>query len=408
MLSTLIPLFDSNMAVKAYSVFTQKSNPFLNPLAMSTGINDGATSVPGFDVIMAMGMKSLPEDCKIFVPIGNVAIFTDIDSQIKGVPHDRIVLLIDRTVPPVDMYVNRLSELKKSGYLVAIRKLAVTEFMDFAPILALCDYVFLNNKKVPIEKATPFFSGLYPNAMLIAGNIDTREIFDDLNERGGYSLYEGPFYRMPVTEGQHEVAPVTVNYLQLIKVVNNPDFELQEAADIIGRDPALTLSLLKMVNKVVKTAEIKTIRHAASMLGQRELKRWINTVVTKEMCADKPSEITRLSLLRARFAENLAGCFGLKNEGEELFLMGLFSVIDVILEKPMEEALELVQLSKVIKEALGKETGRLAPVLSFMKLYETADWGELSRLMIISGISESSVSEAYTEALSWYRMTVLE
>ena len=112
---------------------------------------------------------------------------------------------------------------------------------------------------------------------------------------------------------------------------------MTKAADIIGRDTALVISLLKMVNRIAVNSEITSIRHAAAMLGQRELKKWINTAVANKLYADKPNEITRLSLLRAKFAENLASSFGLAAQGSELFLMGLFSVLDVILEKPMLE-----------------------------------------------------------------------
>lgn len=406
MYTTMVPLFDENMAVKAYSVFTEKNNIFLNPALMATGINDGAGDIPGLELVANMGIESLPDGALVFVPVTSVSIFTDINAQCKA-PHDRVVLMIDRTIPPVDMYANRIRELKEDGYGFAIRKLAIAEFPEYAPILSLMDYVLLNNKKIVIEKAQIFFTKLYPNAKLVAGNIDSRENFDSLKDRG-YVLYEGPFYRIPVTAGSHEVEPLKITYLELLKVINDPDFELTEAADVIGRDTALTIDLLKMVNKVVKTAEITSIRHAAAMLGQRELKRWINTAVTENLYADKPGEITRLSLLRARFAENLAGSFNLKAESDELFLMGLFSVLDIILEKPMAEALDMIQISKPIREALVNRTGKLAPVYNLILSYETADWPEVSRQLLLNRQDDKDVSQAYNEALSWYRNTIID
>lgn len=407
MLITLLPMFDKDLKVKAYSVFSQKSNQFLNPLSMMTGINDGATSIPGLTILNAMGIETISEDSEVFIPVSNVSIFSDMDSQCEGVAHDRIVFLIDRTVPPVDMYVERVKQLREAGYKLAIRKIAVSEFVDYAPLLAHMDYVLLNNKKIVIEKAKIFFARMYPMAKLIAGGIETMEIFEGLKETGGYDLYEGEFYRIPVAMGSSEMSPGKVTYLQLLKVVNSPDFELQAAADVIGRDPALTISLLKMVNRVVKTAQITTIRHAAAMLGQRELKKWINTVVTEELYSDKPSELTRLSLLRARFCENLAGLFELKMQSEELFLMGLFSALDAVLEKPLAEALELIQLDPKISNALIKHEGPLAPVLEFMEAYEAGDWPEVSRLMLLKNMDIDPVYDAYVEALTWYRMTLV-
>ncbi|MCR4961036.1 MAG: HDOD domain-containing protein [Lachnospiraceae bacterium] len=406
MFSTMVPLFDENMAVKAYSIFTEKNNVFLNPAVLGTGSFDGAGDIPGFEMIAKMGIDSLSKEQLVFVPLTNISIFASVNEMCKA-PHDRIVLLIDRTVAPIDVYVNRIKELKSFGYKMAIRKLAVSEFQSYAPILALMDYILLNNKRIVIENAQKYFNSLYPNVKLVAGNIDCQERFDELKGKG-YDLYEGPFYRVPITQGTHEVSPLKITYLELLRLVNNPDFNLTDAADTIGRDVALTIDLLKVVNRVVKTAEITSIRHAAAMLGQRELKRWINTAVTENLYADRPGEITRLSLLRARFSENLAGVFDLKMQEEELFLMGLFSVLDVILEKPMNEALDMIQVSKPIRDALVSGTGKLALVFELVKSYESADWTEVSRLLLLQEKDDKAVSSAYMDALSWYRDTIVD
>lgn len=407
MFITLVPLFDRDMAISAYSVFSQRENQFLNPLTMMTSQNDGANHIPGLELLEAMGIETLVDSSLVFVPITNISVFSDVASQCPSISHNRIVLLIDCSIPPIDMYLDRLKELKAQGFKLAIRKIAISDFVAYGSILRLVDFVFLNNKKVVIEKAKIFFSKLYPNIHLIAGNIENQETFEALRATGGYDFYEGEFYRIPLTKGETSLNAMKANYLELLKIVNDPDFDLQNAADIVGRDPALTVSLLKMVNRVVKTAEITTIRHAAAMLGQKELKRWISAVVTKELYSDKPSELSRLSLLRGRFAENLAPLFDLKIQREELFLMGLFSVLDVVLQKPMSEALEMIQVSKPIRDALVSQTGPLAPVYNFMLCYENADWAEASRIMVLNEIELPAVYDAYKEALIWYRMTLL-
>ncbi len=402
MLLALIPLFDENMAVRAYSVFSQKDNFFLDPMMLGTRQNDGATTVEGLELIRTMGIETLSEDKEIFVPVSNVSVFSDVESQCDA-PHERIAFLIDNTIPPLENYVSRLRELREKGYKLAVRKLAVADFENYREILRLSDYIFLDNRKIAIDKAKIYFSKLYPNINLCAGGIDTMDDFEALKERGGYQLYEGNFYRVPVTRGSHEVAPLKVNYIELLNTVNNPNFELTAAADIIGRDTALTISLLQMVNRMTVNSGISTIRHAAAMLGQRELRKWINTAVVNEMYSDKPSEVTRLSLLRAKFAEFLAPVFGMQNQSEELFLMGLFSVLDVILEKPMEEALEMVMVAGDVREALIGGGGKLFPVLNLMQQYENANWPEVSRLLLLAKMDVGPVNEAYMNSLRWYR-----
>ena len=152
-----------------------------------------------------------------------------------------------------------------------------------------------------------------------------------------------------------------------------------------------------------RNSEITSVRNAAAMLGQKELKRWINTVVTKSLCADKPNEITRLSLIRAKFAESLAPLFGIKIFSPELFLMGLFSVLDIILDKPMEEALKMVKVSRQINDALLLGRGELSPVLSFLINYGDANWQAVSRTMLIFNIDTEDVYKAYLSSLMWYR-----
>lgn len=402
MLMTLVPLFDENMVVSAYSLFTQKKNHFLNPNLLGTGENDGMCKVEGLEVITSMGLRTLSSNKEVFVPLNSISIFSKMDEQCS-IPHDRIVFLIDNTIPASEVYIKRLKELKNEGFKLAIRKLDVKDYQHYAEVISLMDYMFFNHKKMNISSGRIFFSKLYPYIKLCAGNIDTQEIFDSLKGAGGYHYYEGPFYRTPITKGQHEVTPVKINYIKLLNMVNYTDFDLTDAADVIGRDTALVISLLKVVNRMARNSEITSIRHAAAMLGQKELKRWITTVVVNHIYSDKPSEITRLSLLRAKFAENLAGSFNMAMQSSELFLMGLFSVLDLILEKPVKEALEIVKVSKEISQVLIENKGVFAPVYDFVIQYERANWQEVSRLMIIHNIDIEKVNTAYIGALEWYR-----
>ena len=406
MLVTLIPLFDENLNIGAYSLFVQKKNVFTNPSLLGTGRFDGAARVEGLEVIQTMGIKSLSSDGDVFVPVSNMSVFSDLSEQCDA-PHERLVLLMDPSVKPEPMYIERLASLKQQGYKLAMRKLQVAEFEAYREILKLTDYVFLNHKKIDISKAKIYFTKLFPQIKLCAVGVDNQEEFATLKSSGGYQLYEGDFYRIPLNRDEHEVAPLKVNYIELLNIVNSNNFELTQAADIIGRDTALTISLLRMVNRMAINSEITYIRHAAAMMGQKELKKWITTAVVGELCTDKPNEVTRLSLLRARFAENLAGAFGMAGLASELFLMGLFSVLDVILDKPMEEALAMVHVSKPVRDVLVDGKGELARPYEFIRRYENADWQEVSRQMILEDIDMSTLYDAYMQTLIWYRKLTL-
>ena len=402
MFGALIPLFDSDTQVKAYSIFAQKYNSYSNPSILGTGWLDGAGSITGLDIVESMGIETLTDDKTVFVEVNNVSIFTNIDEQFSDA-HEKLVLLFDHNVVPTDQYVDRLQDLKAAGYKLAIRKLQVKQFEEYKRILSLVDYVLLDHKNIDITKAKVYFQKVYPNVTLVAVNVNTQEDYDALTTDGGYDLYEGKFFRLPSVKADEEVSPMKATYIELLNIVNDVDFDLDKAAAVIEHDTALVISLLAMVNRMTVNSGISTVGHAAAMLGQKELKRWINTAVTKELCSDKPSEITRISLIRARFAELLAPVFGLTANSSELFLMGLFSVIDAMLDKPMKEALEMVKVSKDIGNALLEGTGKYAPVLEFINAYEMANWSEVSRQIILIDAKDSEVYDAYTSSLSWFR-----
>lgn len=402
MLVTLIPIFDKDMRVRAYSLFTQKRNHLLEPALLGPGCYDGAANVEGLEVIRNIGIDTLSPGTDVFVPVGNIALFSDIESQCDNMG-ERLTFLLDNTISNEETYLKRLRELKKAGYKLAIRKIPVNMFEKNKDILDLMDFIFLDCKKVDVKMAKVYFGHLHPNIQICVGNIEDQQIYEDLRNDEKFALFEGSFYRVPVTKGEVEVTPLKANYLQLLNMVNDADFDLTKAADIISRDTAMVLSLLEMVNKMSVNSEITSIRHAAAMLGQKELKKWINTAVTRELCADHPSEITRISLLRAKFMEQLAPMYGMAQKSSELFLTGLFSVLDLILNMPMEQALKKVNVSKDIMDALVDQKGAFAPIYQLMLCYENADWQEISRQMIVMNRSIDDLSKIYISSLTWYK-----
>lgn len=401
MLAALIPLFDENMTVKAYSLFAQKENLLQEPRYMISAQHDGAYSIRGLEVIESMGMYTISPTSEVFVPINNVSLFVDIENQCSA-DHERIVIFIDNSVKPTQMYIDRICELRAMGYKFAMGRLGVDEYERYRKVVSLMDYIVLNCQAMDVSKAKIYFNKVYPNLKIIVGNIPNQDKFEILKQTG-YNLYEGDFYRVPVAKGSKEIVPIKLNYLELINTVNGPNFDLSKAADIIKRDMALAMSLLDIVNRLSRNSEISSLNHATAMLGQKELKRWILTSVTKELCADKPNEITRLSLLRARFAENLSELFGLQNKASDLFLMGLFSVLDIMLDVPMSEAIEMVNLPTNVRDAYLGGDGELASVLQLILSYEKADWLEVSKVQVLKGLDIDKVYEAYCQAFSWYR-----
>ena len=401
MMLTLIPFFDRNMSVSAYSLFTRKNNFLMNPSLLGSRQFDGAAYVDGLELIQELGTTTLSGGKPIFVSLNNISIFSSLESECKNTNHAPI-LLIDQTFPPVSMYTDRIRELREFGYHFAIRNLPVHCYEDYAPILSQMDYILIDCQKIDAVKASFYFRKLYPDICICASNIPDTETFGKLSPAETISLFEGTFFRMPVTRGEHKVSPLKINYISLLDLIEEDDFDLTKAADIISQDTALIISLLRLANTRSFNSEITSVRVAVSMLGQKDLTRWIQTTVIEKLCSDKPNELMRLSLLRAKFAENLAPVFGMAMRSQELFLTGLFSILDIILDCSMEEALSMVRVSGKIRTALLEHTGSLAEVLHFIVKYESAEWQEVSRQLVLKNIEIPDVSHAWVSSLQWY------
>lgn len=373
----------------------------MNPSLLGSRQFDGAAYVDGLELIQELGTTTLSGGKPIFVSLNNISIFSSLESECKNTNHAPI-LLIDQTFPPVSMYTDRIRELREFGYHFAIRNLPVHCYEDYAPILSQMDYILIDCQKIDAVKASFYFRKLYPDICICASNIPDTETFGKLSPAETISLFEGTFFRMPVTRGEHKVSPLKINYISLLNLIEEDDFDLTKAADIISQDTALIISLLRLANTRSFNSEITSVRVAVSMLGQKDLTRWIQTTVIEKLCSDKPNELMRLSLLRAKFAENLAPVFGMAMRSQELFLTGLFSILNIILDCSMEEALSMVRVSGKIRTALLEHTGSLAEVLHFIVKYESAEWQEVSRQLVLKNIEIPDVSHAWVSSLQWY------
>lgn len=373
----------------------------MNPSLLGSRQFDGAAYVDGLELIQELGTTTLSGGKPIFVSLNNISIFSSLESECKNTNHAPI-LLIDQTFPPVSMYTDRIRELREFGYHFAIRNLPVHCYEDYAPILSQMDYILIDCQKIDAVKASFYFRKLYPDICICASNIPDTETFGKLSPAETISLFEGTFFRMPVTRGEHKVSPLKINYISLLNLIEEDDFDLTKAADIISQDTALIISLLRLANTRSFNSEITSVRVAVSMLGQKDLTRWIQTTVIEKLCSDKPNELMRLSLLRAKFAENLAPVFGMAMRSQELFLTGLFSILDIILDCSMEEALSMVRVSGKLRAALLERTGSLAEVLHFIVKYESAEWQEVSRQLVLKNIEIPDVSHAWVSSLQWY------
>lgn len=407
MLATLVPLFFEDMSVASYCLYAQKENMFEHPHLLGAGKYDGAGSIVGIEVFDSISESDLIDNCGIIIPINNISLFSNIEQQLTRF-HGRIMLLLDQSIKPEESYSKRIMDLKSKGFKLAIKDLPLNNVEDYKSLLKDFDLFLINSDTGDVVEQAKAFKKVLPNLDFCAENLHSKEEFDAAKESGLFKIFEGTFFRIPINTQDTEVTPIKINYMKLMSVINQPDFDLEDVANVIGQDPALSIELLKIANKLTLNSNIRSIQQATALLGQREIRRWLNTTLFNGLAAGKPNEITRLSLIRARFAENLALVFDYAMRKDELFLMGLFSLLNLILDMPMEEALTQVGVSNEIKKALVSGDGIFAPQLDFLLSYEAGDWQEVSRLMVLHDIHMHAVYDSYVEALKWYGNMFIE
>lgn len=397
MFMTVIPFFSNDMAVDSYMFLSQKATNQMT-ISQSAFALDNVTRPPSLEFINRVGLSALTNNLPIFIPIKAISLLVDIEVQLSSDPK-KIIYLIEGEIPTDISFIDRIQALIKLGYRFALKN--ILNYPKYNLILSVVDYIIVNDSPANLHNARMYLLSNFPHVKIIVANIDTIDRYEDLVENR-FELFEGAFYRVPVTKGEVEIAPLKMNYMQLLNIANDENFDITEVASVVQKDIALAISLLKMVNNLNLSSEITSISHASAILGQQELRKWITTAVVNLLCSDKPSDLIRLSLLRAKFCEKLAPFFEMAIGAQELFLTGLFSVLDIALQVPMREALSNINLPRPIHDSLISDRGKYAPVLSFAKIYEEANWQEISRLSILNHFDASKIAKAHHESMEWY------
>jgi len=179
------------------------------------------------------------------------------------------------------------------------------------------------------------------------------------------------------------------------------DFDRVE--QVIKREPCLALKLLSYLNSALfgYGARVTSIKHAAILLGPDNLRRWANLTSVLGLCDGKPPELFLTCIVRARFCELLGRRAGLGHQALELFLTGLLSLIDAMLDRPLEEALAQFAVPREVRDAILTDGGPASRVCALARAYENGDWELVAEEARALNISAAKVAESYRRAIEW-------
>ena len=384
-------------------ILTREEKVFGYELLFRNGVDDyflhtdvEAASRSTLNTSMLMGIDFLCAGRRAFINCTREVLLKD---YVSLLPAAQTVVEVLESVPADDLVIAACQRLKEAGYLIALDDFVSSDGRD--ALIELADIIKVDLRQVSLEQAASLVKhyGPYRHRML-AEKVETREEFASAKS-AGFVYFQGYFFRRPETLHAREIPANQLNYMRMWEAVAKPEMDVREIEDLIKREASLCFRLLRYLNSPVFGFgnEIHSILHALAILGEREVRRWVRLVATLGAGQNKSSELVLSALVRARFCELLSP--SIAHGQSDLFLMGLLSLMDAILEIPMERVLEIVPVDHETRGVLLGTVSPLRPLYQLMLAQESGEWQASGELAQRLSLTDSEVAEKYWEAVHW-------
>lgn len=348
------------------------------------------------DMAMLLGLDVLCDHRLAFIGCNRDAL---LDHGLAFLPGSRAVAEIERLVEMDDALLQACCELKNAGYRIALEDYTADDPRQ--PIVHLADYLKVDLRRDAWEEI-PRLVGpdAWKHAVLLATNVDAREDFE-LARSNGFQLFQGYFFRKPESLRTRGAPTNRMVYLRLLQAVMKPELDWNSVEELIKSDPTLYFRLLRFINSAVfgLRGEVRTIRQAFTLMGDNELRRWCRLAGMFEMAQGRPGELLVSTLVRARLAELLGA--QVEHGRADMFLMGLLSMMDSILEIPMSVVIEGLALDEASTVALLDHKGRLGKVCELIEALEIGTWNVVVERCRELSVNEAFAAESYSNAMAW-------
>lgn len=323
-------------------------------------------------------------------------------------PAERVVVEIQPDIPPDEDVIQAARKLRSAGYRIALDNFVPDD--SRRPLLPWVDFVKVDIRRFIPEQRVGMVGMAAQQAgtqiSMLAHKVETREQFLTVKKEG-FALFQGYFFQRPEQMRARHIPANQASHLQLLKAVSAQEVDLAAIEDLIKRDASLCYRLLRHLNSPLLgiSSPVQSIRHGMTLLGEHELIRWIRMATTLLMGQEKCSDLILSSLVRARFCELLEP--KLPQFKCDLFLIGMFSLMDSILDVPMGVVMEGLGFDPATKEdLLGAKIGKktpLSPLFHLMVAREEGDWEEVTAQAKQLNLSLPFVNRSYNEAMQWGR-----
>ncbi|MFZ5969821.1 MAG: EAL and HDOD domain-containing protein [Bacillota bacterium] len=388
------PIFNKDKEVVAYELLYRDGNRNFFDNSVSSSI---ATSILLVNSYFSIGISNLVGQSKAFVNFDKELIHRDIPMIFNK---DIIAIELIENIVVDQAFLEKIKEMKAAGYTIVLDDFVYD--YPYKELVELCDIIkvdMLLNDRENIKTIIDTWND--GKKTFLAEKVENDEVFRWALEMG-FQLFQGYFFSKPVIMRRKKFKENSTKYIQILQELNCEEPSFDRIANVIEYDVGLTYKLLRLVNsKFTLIKEVHSIKHALAILGLKEIERWISLIMVQEMGNDKPSELVRIALLRSKLGELLALHSSFRDRKYEVMLMGLMSIVDAILETPMEEVLKELPLSEDIKNTMLGRNSVFFDLYQLMLLYERGLWEDVGRYAQKLDVDDKILPELYFDAIKW-------
>lgn len=390
-------IFNRKKQVVAYELLFRDgtSNSFPNIS------DDAATAKLIMDNQLNLGTRYLTSGKKALINIGPDALKQQLAQFLPA--HDVILELLETIDPTVENY-ELVRELFHSKYQLALDDFEYTK--EWEPFLKLARLVKFDILQNPLSTITPLVDNFKnrKNIKLLAEKVETEEDFAQAMQMG-FHFFQGYFFAKPRIIEQNDIEINCAVAMLIYAEVLKPNMNMTKVAELFAQDTALAYKLLRLLNSGVFPIKnkIESLKQALVYLGNERTKKFVGLIMTAHIAEGKPTELTRLSIVRSRFCELIAKKLAPNMAGMS-FLTGLFSLLDAILDKPMSQVVNRLPFPEALRDALIGEPNTLYYILNVVKAYESGSWWRLQEACTLLNIEDNCLPDFHANAINWADM----
>ncbi len=389
------PIFDHRKKISGYELLFRDQLAKYDP-----GVDgDVATSTVLSNSYFSIGMESLVGDKRSFINFTESLLLQKFPLLL---PTESTVIEILEDVNPTEQLVAACQEMAHKGYNFALDDFVYTPKLQ--PLIDLANIIKFDFRLSSMDEIQTYLKKIQrrDDLIILAEKVETYDEYQSAIDMG-FNLFQGFFFCKPELVSGKEIPGSQIALLQIMAEVNQPEIGLEKIESLIAPDVSLSYKLLRYINSAffAKAQKISSIQQALVYMGESEIRRFVSLVAMSNLAKGKPGELIRTSCVRGKFCELVGELARQKTTPSELFTLGMFSLIDAILDQPMDRVMQELPLDEDIKTALIDRKGRLSGYLFLAETYEKGQWPQMSKICRVMDLDEKKLPDLYGQACKW-------